>query len=112
MTTPAEYKDIAPYDDDQYREKVATLVAEPGFEHAVKYILPDIDYNEFSQRLLSVSNRDEFQYNVMGPFLELLVKNTTSGLTCDGLENIAEGASYTYITNHRDIVLDASFLNL
>ena len=42
-----EFQDIAPYDDSQYREKVASLVAEPGFEHAVRYIFPDIDYDEF-----------------------------------------------------------------
>lgn len=48
----------------------------------------------------------------MGPFLEMLVKTTTAGLSCDGVENIAPGESYTFITNHRDIVLDASFLNL
>lgn len=111
-TIPAEYQDIAPYDDWQYREKIAALVKEDGFEHAVKYIFPDIDYEAFCRQLLQVSDRDDFQYNVMGPFLEMLVKNTTLGLTCDGLENIAEGSAYTFITNHRDIVLDASFLNL
>ena len=109
---PAEFEDIAPYDDSQYREKIAALVKEPGFEHAVRYILPDVDYPEFTQNLLKVTNQDDFQYKVMGPFLELLVKTTTNGLTCDGLRNIASDTSYTFITNHRDIVLDASFLNL
>lgn len=109
---PTEFQDIAPYDDWQYREKIAALVRENGFEHAVKYIFPDIDYEAFCRQLLEVSDRDEFQYKVMGPFLETLVKNTTLGLTCDGLENIVAGQAYTFITNHRDIVLDASFLNL
>lgn len=111
-TIPAEFQDIAPYDDWQYREKLDALMKEPGFEHAVKYIFPTIDYPQFCDRLLAVSNRDDFQYNVMGPFLETLVSRTTDGLTCDGLENVTEGKSYTFISNHRDIVLDASFLNL
>lgn len=109
---PEEFKDIAPYDDAQYREKIAELVKEPGFEHAVRYVLPDVDYPEFTANLLKVTNQDDFQYNVMGPFLELLVKTTTSGLSCDGLKNVKPGSSYTFMTNHRDIVLDASFLNL
>lgn len=109
---PAEFQDIAPYDDWQYREKIGSLVKEPGFEHAVKYIFPNIDYEAFCKKLLQVSNRDEFQREVMGPFLETLVQKTTSGLTCDGLENIPDCGAYTFITNHRDIVLDASFLNL
>lgn len=109
---PEEFKDIAPYDDAQYRDKIAALVREPGFEHAVRYVLPDVDYPAFTENLLKVTNQHEFQYNVMGPFLELLVKTTTSGLSCDGLENYEPDRTYTFITNHRDIVLDASFLNL
>lgn len=111
-SVPPEYRDIAPYDDSQYGEKIAHLVHEPGFEHAVRYIMPHVDYNTFVDSLLKVRNQHDFQYNVMGPFLELLVEKTTAGLSCDGLENIAPGESYTFITNHRDIVLDASFLNL
>ena len=109
---PAEFEDIAPYDDAQYRKKIASMIKEPGFEHAVRYVLPDVNYPEFTENLLKVNNQDEFQYHVMGPFLELLVKTTTNGLSCDGLENISQGQNYTFITNHRDIVLDASFLNL
>lgn len=111
-TIPAEFQDIAPYDDAQYKEKLASLIHEPGFEHAVRYVMPDVDYPEFADNLLKVNNQHDFQQNVMGPFLELLVKTTTAGLTCDGLENIASDHNYTFITNHRDIVLDASFLNL
>lgn len=109
---PAEFEDIAPYNDAQYREKIALLVKEPGFEHAVRYVLPDVNYPEFVDELLRVNDQHDFQYKVMGPFLEMLVKTTTSGLSCDGLENIQPDRSYTFITNHRDIVLDASFLNL
>lgn len=109
---PPEFEDIAPYDDSRYREKIASLVKEPGFEHAVRFIMPNVDYPAFVEQLLAVDNQHDFQYKVMGPFLEMLVKTTTAGLTCDGLENIAAGESYTFITNHRDIVLDASFLNL
>ncbi|MCM1037116.1 MAG: acyltransferase [Bacteroides sp.] len=112
ITIPEQFKDIAPYDDAQYREKIAALIREPGFEHAVRYVLPDVDYRDFAEQLLQVSSQHDFQYKIMGPFLEMLVKTTTAGLTCDGLDNCRPGECYTFITNHRDIVLDASFLNL
>jgi hypothetical protein len=48
----------------------------------------------------------------MGQFLEFLAASTTDGITIDGLENIKPDRSHSFITNHRDIVLDASFLNL
>ncbi|MDE6693205.1 MAG: acyltransferase [Muribaculaceae bacterium] len=53
-----------------------------------------------------------FQTQVMRMFLEYLEKSTTDGISVDGLDNVSPGKSYTFITNHRDIVLDASFLNL
>ncbi|MCM1441590.1 MAG: hypothetical protein NC131_20645 [Roseburia sp.] len=106
------YDDIRPYDDHQFRSKIESLVKEPGFEHAVRYVMPDVNYPEFVQNLLSVHNKTDFQLKVMAPFLELLVAKTTDGLSIDGLENYDSSKCYTFITNHRDIVLDASFLNL
>ena len=107
-----DFSDIAPYDDHQFHEKIAKLVNEPGFEHAVRYVMPDVDYKAFTDMLLTVKNRDDFQVKVMGPFLEMLVSTTTAGLSVSGLENYTPGRAFTFITNHRDIVLDASFLNL
>lgn len=111
-TIPSEFSDIAPYDDHQYQEKLSHLVKEPGFEHAVRYVMPDVDYPEFVKQLLKVSTQHQFQTDVMGPFLEMLVSRTTAGLSIDGLENLDPAKNYTFITNHRDIVLDASLLNL
>jgi len=107
-----EFKDIAPYQDEIFRSKVAELIKEPDFRHAVEYVMPDVDFDEFSRKLLTINNSDDFQKIVMLPFLELLESKTTSGLTVGGLENLSDSESYTFITNHRDIVLDASFLNL
>jgi hypothetical protein len=109
---PAEFNDIAPYDDRQFRDKIAQLVKEEGFEHAIKYVMPNVDYAEFTNKLLSLRTQSEFQHIVMGQFLEFLASSTTDGITIDGLENIKSDRSHSFITNHRDIVLDASFLNL
>ncbi len=108
----SEFDDIRPYDDHQFREKIATLVREPGFEHAVRYVMPDVDYDAFVAKLLTVESQLDFQVKIMGPFLEMLAERTTHGLSMDGIENYISGTPHTFITNHRDIVLDASFLNL
>ena len=44
--------------------------------------------------------------------MKMLAKTTTSGITLGGAKYINPALNYTFITNHRDIVLDASFLNL
>lgn len=111
-TTPEEFKDIAPFDDCEIKEKIAQLVKEPGFEHAIKYAMPNIEYSQFVNNLLQISNKREFQHMIVAPFLQMLIDKTTSGLSISGLENIDKDKCYTYISNHRDIVLDASFLNI
>jgi hypothetical protein len=109
---PAEFNDIAPYDDSQFHEKIAQLVKEEGFKHAITYVMPNVNYDEFSAKLLALKTQSEFQHVVMGQFLEFLASTTTDGITIDGLENVDTARSHSFITNHRDIVLDASFLNL
>jgi hypothetical protein len=41
-----------------------------------------------------------------------MIGKTADSIECGGLENIEKAQSYTYISNHRDIVLDASLLCL
>lgn len=107
-----QFEDIAPYPDSIFHEKMKHLVEEPGFEHAIKWVLPEIDYHEFCKELLQVKDKDTFQRKIMAPFLEMLAAKTTSGVSIDGLDRIDPNKAYTFITNHRDIVLDTSFLNL
>ena len=109
---PAGFADIAPYSDREFKEKLTHLVSEPGFEHAVRYVMPDVDYPRFVQEILAVETQHEFQSRIMGNFLAILEKQTTYGISSDGVENVTDGKTFTFITNHRDIVLDASFLNL
>lgn len=106
------FSDIAPYDDSVFHEKMAQLVKEPGFLHAINFTMPPSDVPALIEELLKIDNKEDFQKQVMFPFLEMLAKTTTSGITLGGVKYLNPSVSYTYITNHRDIVLDASFLNL
>ena len=106
------FSDISPYDDSLFHEKMANLVKEPGFLHAVNYTMPPEDVPTLIDELLKINNKYDFQTKIMYPFLEMLAKTTTSGISLGGLKYHNPGTSYTFITNQRDIVLDASFLNL
>lgn len=110
--TPEEYKEIAPHDDDQFQQRMAHLLADPGFERAIRYIMPDVDFKELSAKLIKITNKDDFQRYIMLDILLMLEKATTSGVTDSGIDNLDMSKSRLFITNHRDIVLDASFLGL
>lgn len=106
------FSDIAPYDDSEFHSRMEQLVREPGFLHAVDYTMPPEEVPSLIEDLLKIRTKNDFQRQVMFPFLEMLAKTTTSGITLGGVKYLNPSMSYTFITNHRDIVLDASFLNL
>lgn len=106
------FSDIAPYDDSEFHSRMEQLVKEPGFLHAVNFTMPPSDVPSLIDELLKIETKDDFQQQVMFPFLEMLAKTTTSGISLGGVKYLNPSVSYTFITNHRDIVLDASFLNL
>lgn len=107
-----DFSDICPYDDSVFREKMQELLKEPGFLHALSYCVPPEAVEPLKEELLKINNKHDFQSQVMFPFLEMLAKKTTAGISIGGTRNYNSGVNYTFITNHRDIVLDASFLNL
>ncbi|MGM9816434.1 MAG: acyltransferase [Lepagella sp.] len=107
-----DFSEIAPYDDSVFKEKMANLVKDPGFLHAVYYTMPKDDVPALIEDLLKIDNKYDFQNQIMCPFLEMLAKTTTSGISLGGVKFYNPAINNVYITNHRDIVLDASFLNL
>jgi len=108
-----DFSDICPYDDCVFHEKMLSLVEDPGFLHALSFCVPAAgDVDAMKQELLSIDNKHDFQTLVMFPFLQMVAKNTTSGITLGGTHNYNSAYNYTFISNHRDIVLDASFMNL
>lgn len=112
IKVPEEFADVCPFNDSEFQTKMAQLVDVPMFRSVVEYAMPGVDYEMLKLKLLSLKTKEAFQLEIMKPYLEMLVKKTTDGLTIGGEQNYEVGKSYTFISNHRDIVLDASFLNL
>ena len=111
-TMDYDFSDIAPYDDSVFHEKMSALVAEPGFLHALSFCVPPDGVEHLKGELLKIDNKYDFQTQIMLPFLEMIAKNTTSGISMGGTRFVNSALNYTFISNHRDIVLDASFMNL
>ena len=74
-----EFQDIAPYEDNVFRQTMSRLVKEPGFENAIKYVMPGSDYEQVVQNLLRIENKEDFQKNVMYGILLLLEQKRRPG---------------------------------
>ncbi len=107
-----KFNDIAPIEDENVRKTIEELLVDPGFIHAVKYILPDIDWDEFSVEMLKYNSKFDFQNKMIAPTVWGITRKTSSSVNSDGWENLQDNKAHLVISNHRDIVLDAGILNI
>lgn len=108
----AYFDDIRPLYDSEVKEAIQALLADPGFESAVRYIIPDMTWEQFSAIMSSYNTRSEFQHQMVYQTITSLAKRVTTGLKGDNWHNLSKDKSHVILSNHRDIVLDASFLNI
>ena len=111
LAMPAEFIDICPIQDRDFHNEMSMLVNEPMFRHIVKMIAPDLGFTKVKMLLLSLNSKQEFQEKVMKPVVDGMLKKTSLGLTSSGLDNLVKDVPNTFITNHRDIVLDSAQLS-
>ena len=107
-----DFEEIRPLYDEEVHTTMAQIINEPALEPFLKFIDPDSSVELIKEKLLSIKSKKEFQTKVSVYSLFKLAEKTATSLNLYGTENISKDKSYTYISNHRDIILDASFLNI
>ena len=110
MAHNIDFEDIRPFNDNEYHEKMASLIEEPSFKKVIATVMPEVDYDTFCKQLLSINTINDFQKYIIIPFLDKLLKQTSDGLNIEGIECIDRDKNYVFMSNHRDIVIDATFL--
>lgn len=111
MTPDSEFNTIRPYVDGEI-EKATQRLSQSAEFLSVFTQLTKMDSSIIVNALSKVHNRDDFQNYFFGPVIQAVIKNTTDGVTVNGLENLKPDTSYLFISNHRDIILDSAILNL
>ena len=106
------FDDIRPYTDAEIPAAMQRLVAYPEFRTVCGYLFPDRPFEEVTALLTSSRTVEEFQSRFMVPVVEALMDKTTDGVTVEGMEKLDPAVNYLFVSNHRDIVLDAAFLQV
>lgn len=107
------FDDIRPLNNDEVKDAIEELVANEDFERAFRYIKPDLDWSQFAATMRACKTKEEFKSTLAYDAVMTVAKKTTFSLTISGRSRLPQGQpACTFISNHRDIVLDASFLNV
>lgn len=106
------FDDIRPVNDNEVKSYIEKLLSDTNFRKAVEPILKPLTWDLFSKAMLSCNTVYDFQRNIIYPFMKQIIGKTTNGLYLNGVESYHKEKPHLYISNHRDIVLDAAFLNI
>lgn len=113
MVHKINFDDIRPFNDSEVNHYLKLLIEDENFQHVLKFTFED--QSKIDQIKLLLSNihsvkdlQMQFVYYLVN---DLILKKSTDGLTCSGLENLDKNTSYLFISNHRDIILDSAIMN-
>ena len=112
MNIPAEFDEIRPYNPEELPQVFDELLADPAFQKVVNVVMPGMPLDIFGKQLHQCKNNLEVQIAVFYPVLHKIIKEHTDGFMLDASSLPDKAKNYTFISNHRDIVLDPGFLSV
>lgn len=107
-----EFDEIRPYNDDELPQILEELIADPEFQKAACEAVPNVPFEVLAQKMRGCKTKVDFQKTFCYGILWQIAKTHTDGLTLDHSALPDKTKAYTYMSNHRDIILDSGFLSI
>lgn len=104
------YDSIRSYNPEELQDAYSRLLAEPMFQQVAGFVLPNVPLQVVEQEMRSCKTNLDFQKKFCYTFLHNLLAKASDGMNND-LSAVDTSKRYTFISNHRDIVLDSAFLS-
>ena len=115
ITSVAEFDEIRPYEPEEMKQAFDDLLNDRQFQLILKGFVPWLPKG-LRNGLLKLAFKGvhtplDFQKRFMKPIVKYIIHKHTDGCTFDDSALQAHVESrYTFVSNHRDIMLDASLL--
>ena len=107
-----EFDEIRPYYDAELPAIYEELIADPAFRQVAEVALPGVPFEMLAAQMRACKTKQEFQVAICYNILKRVIRDATQGVTFDNSAQPEKGGAYTYVSNHRDIVLDSGFLSM
>jgi len=94
------------------REALKQASRHPMFKVLLQFTFPDMSVREIQEILLQCNSIHDFQSKVIYKSVQNLLAKSSEGFSTAGFDALTPDKTYFYMSNHRDIVLDTSLLNM
>ncbi|MDP5043375.1 MAG: 1-acyl-sn-glycerol-3-phosphate acyltransferase [Leeuwenhoekiella sp.] len=108
----SKFDSIRPYDDSEVHEALQTHYRHPMFQALLQFTFPDKSLREIKEIINECHSIFDFQSKIIYKSVQKIMEKSTDGFSTSGFENLEKGKAYFYLSNHRDIILDTSFINV
>lgn len=105
-----QFELIRPYNDEEVKPALERVMSNSNFKHVINYLYESCAHKEIIDSFGLIDSVSSFQKTFSDYAVDKVIEKTSGGLTFGGLENLEKSKPYLFIANHRDIVLDAAFL--
>ena len=112
MSNINKFDKIRPFYDEEVNAAIISILDEPFLKSIMEFAFPDLSAETWKNQLKNIHSTQAFQAQIVANVLYRLLSVTSSGVTENGFENLDKNTAYLYMSNHRDIVLDTSLINL
>lgn len=113
--TLSDFDDIRPCSDGEMRAALDSMLADRQFDKILRGFLPiPKNMRNWLIRLLfmGVKTPLDFQKRLMKPLVYYVMHKATTGHSAVFPDSLDRKCNYTFMSNHRDIVLDSAFLDV
>jgi len=107
---PSQFDDIRPYSDSEIPAAMQRIVKSDFFGLLCTYVYPGHNPEDVKKMMLSFRTIKDFQLEVMRCVNEQVIARSMTAFTYNGVEKLDPQKKYLFVSNHRDIMLDACLL--
>ncbi len=105
------FDSIRPFEPDELPAVYDRLLADPQFRAVLAYLYPGVPLDAIAAKMHSCRTCLDFQKAFCYDFIKNLLAKASTGCDID-VESIDVTACHTFVSNHRDIVLDSALLDV
>ncbi len=106
------FDDIRPLNDSEVKDSIDFLLNDKWFKIIVEPLIAPITWKDFSIEMRSCEKVLDFQKNVIYTIIYKFIEGNVEDLELLNPREIDLNESHMYISNHRDIILDAFLFNI
>ncbi|WJS95989.1 1-acyl-sn-glycerol-3-phosphate acyltransferase [Flavobacterium johnsoniae] len=103
---------IRPFYDSEINEALHDVVNHPMMKTMMNFTFPEVEDEVWKEQLKKTHSIRDFQCNFIYNTIQKVLEKSSEGLTTSGFEKLEPNTSYLFISNHRDILLDTTLLNV